>query len=604
MRVLHVIARLNVGGTARYITQLANELPKHGIETFVATGFVQGAEVEDPSAQSIDLIRIPAMGRSIRPIKDHFARKQLEKIIQEVKPDIIHTHTFKAGYVIRMKQQVVPVVHTFHGHLLDDPEFSGFKSKLIVALERKFAKKSAKLVTVGRRVADELLEQQIGTRNQFVNIPPGVVAVNVTTKAQALKNLNLEDNGAPIVGWIARVTGVKNPMRALEVADALPDTRFVMAGGGDLLEQVKAKAPANVSVIGWAEAADLFGASDIILSTSENEGMPVALIEAQLAGKPVVATDVGSVSEVILNHETGIVTNKNAGSIASAVESLMLDKTTRDEMGRLAIARAQALFSVDRMINAHIELYKSIVKYQVTLLDNFSTGSKSNIAHLDGKVTTIDGDIRNTELIDQLTNDADLVLHMAAALGVNTILESPLESMSTNITGSEVVLNAAAKHNKRIIIASTSEIYGKNTKQPLSETDDRVVGAPQKIRWTYSDAKAIEEAMAFALHQEKKLPVTTVRLFNTVGPRQTGRYGMVVPRFVQAALKNEALTIYGDGTQSRVFCHVADAVQAIVTMAANDATIGDVYNVGGTGEVTIKQLAEQVLQLVGRQQKI
>jgi glycosyltransferase involved in cell wall biosynthesis len=362
MRVLHVIARLNVGGTARYITQLANELPKHGIETFVATGFVQGAEVEDPSAQSIDLIRVPAMGRSIRPIRDHLARKQLDKIIAEVKPDIIHTHTFKAGYVIRIKKQPVPVIHTFHGHLLDDPEFSGFKSKVIVEAERMLAKKSAKLVTVGRRVADELLEQQIGTRDQFVNIPPGVVEVNVTPKAQAIKNLGLEDYKSPIVGWIARVTGVKNPMRALEVADVLPNIHFVMVGGGDQLEQVKAAAPANVSVIGWADAADLFGAADIILSTSENEGMPVALIEAQLAGKPVVATDVGSVSEVILNHETGIVTNKNAGSIASAVESLMLDKTTREEMGRLAIARAQALFSVDRMINAHIELYKSIVK--------------------------------------------------------------------------------------------------------------------------------------------------------------------------------------------------------------------------------------------------
>jgi glycosyltransferase involved in cell wall biosynthesis len=362
MRVLHVIARLNVGGTARYITQLANELPKHGIETFVATGFVQGAEVEDESAQSIDLIRIKSMGRSINPIKDHFARKQLDKIIAEVKPDIIHTHTFKAGYVTRMKKQSIPVIHTFHGHLLDDPEFSGFKSKVIIKLERILAKKSAKLVTVGRRVSEELLEQRIGHRTQFVNIPPGVVAVDVTPKEQAFKNLNLEDDGKPLVGWIARVTGVKNPMRALEVADALPDTRFVMVGGGDLLDQVKAAAPANVSVIGWAEAADLFGATDIILSTSENEGMPVALIEAQLAGKPVVATDVGSVSEVILNHETGIVTNKNAGSIASAVESLVLDKTTREEMGRLAIARAQALFSVDRMINAHIELYKSIVK--------------------------------------------------------------------------------------------------------------------------------------------------------------------------------------------------------------------------------------------------
>jgi UDP-glucose 4-epimerase len=242
--------------------------------------------------------------------------------------------------------------------------------------------------------------------------------------------------------------------------------------------------------------------------------------------------------------------------------------------------------------------------HTVTLLDNFSTGSKTNIAHLDGKVTTVDGDIRDIELIDKLTKETDLVLHMAAALGVNTILESPLESMSSNITGSEVVLHAAAKHNKRIIIASTSEIYGKNTKQPLNETDDRVVGAPQKIRWTYSDAKAIEEAMAFALYQEKKLPVTTVRLFNTVGPRQTGRYGMVVPRFVQAALKNEPLTIYGDGTQSRVFCHVADAVTAIVAMAGNDATIGDVYNVGGTGEVTINELAEQIIKMTGSSSEI
>jgi UDP-glucose 4-epimerase len=255
-------------------------------------------------------------------------------------------------------------------------------------------------------------------------------------------------------------------------------------------------------------------------------------------------------------------------------------------------------------IGSHLADYYVAAGDQVTILDNFSTGSKTNIAHLESRITTVDGDIRNVDLVESLTKDTDLVLHMAAALGVNTILESPLESMSTNITGSEVVLNAAAKFNKRIIISSTSEIYGKNPKQPLSETDDRVVGAPQKIRWTYSDAKAIEEAMAFALHQEKKLPVTTVRLFNTVGPRQTGRYGMEVPRFVHAALKNEPITIYGDGTQSRVFCHVSDAVAAIATMAATDATIGDVYNVGGTGEVTIKQLAEQVLAVTGSQSQI
>ena len=255
-------------------------------------------------------------------------------------------------------------------------------------------------------------------------------------------------------------------------------------------------------------------------------------------------------------------------------------------------------------IGSHLADHYVNAGHTVTLLDNFSTGSQLNIVHLEGKVTTIDGDIRNNELIDKLVRDSDLVLHMAAALGVNTILESPLESMSTNITGSEVVLDAAAKYNKRIIIASTSEIYGKNTKQPLAEIDDRVVGAPQKIRWTYSDAKAIEEAMAFALNQEKRLPVTTVRLFNTVGPRQTGRYGMVVPRFVQSALKNEPITIYGDGTQSRVFCHVADAVSAIATLADTDSTIGEVYNVGGTGEVTIKQLADKVLEVTGSKSEV
>ena len=362
MRVLHVIARLNVGGTARYITQLANELPKHGIETFVATGFVQGDEVEDPSAQSIDVIRIPALGRSINPIKDHLARKQLEKIIEDVKPDIIHTHTFKAGYITRMRKQPIPVVHTFHGHLLDDPEFSGFKSKIIIAIEKKLAKRSAKLVTVGHIVGQELLQHNIGLKDQYLSIAPGVTALQVTPRTEAMSNLGISDNGQPVIGWIARMTGVKNPMKALEVARAIPQTQFVMAGGGDLLADVIAEALSNVSVVGWAKAEDLFGAVDIILSTSENEGMPVALIEAQLAGKPVVATDVGSVSEVIADGETGLVTNKNPQTIIAAVNTLIADTQKRTAMGTLATSRAQSSFSVERMINAHVGLYTSIVK--------------------------------------------------------------------------------------------------------------------------------------------------------------------------------------------------------------------------------------------------
>jgi UDP-glucose 4-epimerase len=233
---------------------------------------------------------------------------------------------------------------------------------------------------------------------------------------------------------------------------------------------------------------------------------------------------------------------------------------------------------------------------QVVALDNFSTGSTANIKHITKNLEIIDGDIRNTDLINETTKDVDLVLHMAAALGVNTILESPLESISTNIAGSEVVLNAAANYKKRILIASTSEIYGKNPKQPLNETDDRVVGSPQKIRWSYSDAKAIEEAMAFSLNQDKGLKVTTARLFNTVGPRQSAQYGMVVPRFVKAALNNEPINIYGDGTQSRVFCHVRDTIEALLALVATNKTINEVYNVGGEGEITIKQLAETIIQ--------
>ena len=232
---------------------------------------------------------------------------------------------------------------------------------------------------------------------------------------------------------------------------------------------------------------------------------------------------------------------------------------------------------------------------EVTILDNLSTGSKKNISHLEGKIQVFQGDIRDQKLVESLVAESDLVLHMAAALGVDNILQNPIESISTNFYGSEMVLNAAVKYNKRIVIASTSEIYGKNLKQPLSELDDRVIGTPQKLRWTYSDAKALEEATAYSLFLTKQLKVTTVRLFNTVGPRQTGKYGMVIPRFIQAALKDHPINIFGDGKQSRVFCHVIDAVNAILLLAIEDKTIGEVFNIGGVGELSILDLAKKII---------
>ena len=243
-------------------------------------------------------------------------------------------------------------------------------------------------------------------------------------------------------------------------------------------------------------------------------------------------------------------------------------------------------------IGSHLVDHYLAEGHEVTILDNMSTGTAKNIDHVKKQIEIHQGDIRDSSLVDKLVSKSDQVLHMAAALGVNTILESTVESVSTNFTGSEVVINSALKHDKRILIASTSEVYGKNPKQPLSETDDRVVGAPQKIRWTYSDAKALEEAVALTLHKNQGLKVTIVRFFNTVGPRQTGQYGMVLPRFVRAALKNEEIVIYDDGSQSRVFCHVQDAVRAVLDLAVSDSTIGDYFNVAGVGEITIKELAD------------
>ena len=238
----------------------------------------------------------------------------------------------------------------------------------------------------------------------------------------------------------------------------------------------------------------------------------------------------------------------------------------------------------------------------VLVLDNSSSGNRENLLNSGAKI--IDGDIRDVGIVEELVSESDQIYHLAAALGVDNIMNHPQESASINFLGSETVLNAALRFDKRILIASTSEVYGKNPKQPLVETDDRVVGPPQNIRWTYSDAKALEEAIAYSMYLTKRLKVTTVRFFNTVGPRQSGRYGMVLPRFISAALKNEPLRVFGSGDQTRVFCHVNDALKAVELLMESDQSIGEVYNVGGVGEVSINELAQKVLSKVGSTSKI
>ena len=237
----------------------------------------------------------------------------------------------------------------------------------------------------------------------------------------------------------------------------------------------------------------------------------------------------------------------------------------------------------------------------VVVLDNLSTGNKKNIEHLVGNPSfeLIEGSILDVEIVDNVVASVDHVLHLAAAVGVFTIVDKPLESLTTNLRGTENILEAAHKHHKEVLIASSSEIYGKNAGGALSEESDRIVGSPLKSRWSYSEAKAIDESMAFFYYQEKKLAIRIVRFFNTVGPRQVGHYGMVVPRFVSAALKNEPLTVYGTGSQSRCFCHVKDAVAGVIAVIDSNATLGEVFNIGNDEEITIEDLAHEVIELTG-----
>jgi len=239
--------------------------------------------------------------------------------------------------------------------------------------------------------------------------------------------------------------------------------------------------------------------------------------------------------------------------------------------------------------------------HEVMVLDNLSTGSIDNIAHLKGRTGfgyTIDS-VTNESLLAELIDGSDVVFHLAAAVGVKLIVEQPVHTIETNVHGTEVVLKHANKKKKLVVIASTSEVYGKSTDVPFREAADVVMGPTTKHRWAYACSKLIDEFLALAYWKEKQLPVVIVRLFNTVGPRQTGRYGMVLPTFVRQALAGQPITVFGDGTQSRSFTYVGDVVEALVRLTHEQRAVGEVFNIGNMGEVTISDLAERVKRMTG-----
>ena len=363
--ILQVIARLNLGGTAKYLITLNDGLNNAGIKSLIATGYVQTGEIEDPDLKKLKPIRVKNLGRKISLINDLKAARELREVILKVNPDVIHTHTFKAGLLVRVQRKKIEAslgkkikfVHTFHGHLFDDPEFKGFKAIAIKSIEKRLSKRSDQLITVGEIVKNDLDSKGIYGKNKTISIPPAVMPLKLHSKNSALKKYGVKDKNRVRVLWLARVTGVKNPQRVIEIAKRLPEIDFYLAGGGDLLEIMKKQAPRNLKVLGWQDAKSILPIADIFLSTSENEGMPIALIEAQLATIPVVSTNVGSIPEVILHNKSGLICSKSNDELIAAIKKLAKGKSLRSKFGKAGRVHALRSFSQKNLISAHKKVY-------------------------------------------------------------------------------------------------------------------------------------------------------------------------------------------------------------------------------------------------------
>lgn len=358
-KVLHVIARFNVGGTARYLDNLLPGLAEH-FQTLLAVGHVQGHEIEDSRLEKIDFLRIEHLGRRIRPIEDFQAYLELRKTVKSFKPHIIHSHTFKAGLLARLMFFRIPKVHTFHGHLMSDPEFSRRALQIIINIERRLAKVTKKLITVGEQVSKDLLLVGVGKSHQYISIASEGQSLNFISREAARARLNIHTD-TRVVLWMARMAPVKNPSLALEVARLLPEVNFLMAGGGELFDQIKNQAPPNVRLLSWVDAAETIPAADIFLSTSLNEGVPYSLLEVLSAGVPIVAVESGAVAEIIENQGNGILTSNNPTEIAHQVSALFSNSSRRLGVRQFPIDSSSPSLDAKKMLPDHISLYLEIL---------------------------------------------------------------------------------------------------------------------------------------------------------------------------------------------------------------------------------------------------
>jgi glycosyltransferase involved in cell wall biosynthesis len=377
LRILRVIARTNVGGPALQVATLMAGLDRDRFDQRLVVGSVDPTEADYLTlrASGIETVRIPSLGRAVRPTDDVRAFAALAREIRRVRPHIVHTHTAKAGVLGRVAARtahVPSVVHTFHGHLLHG-YFSPAKTRAVVTVERALARATTRLAAVGAQVRDDLLAAKIGTLDKYVVIPPGVPQppVQEPHAARALVGAPLD---CPVVAFVARMTSIKRPDRFADVVarvvKARPNTQFVVAGDGALLADLRercTKFEDNVRFLGWwSDVGAVYSAADAVLLTSDNEGMPVSLIEAAMCGVPAVATDVGSTREVVVDGETGIVTSTSPHELAIALVRLLDDTECRTKMGKAAARRAQEKFSAARLVRDTEALYTEVTRARCT----------------------------------------------------------------------------------------------------------------------------------------------------------------------------------------------------------------------------------------------
>jgi glycosyltransferase involved in cell wall biosynthesis len=333
----------------------------HGpFENLLVIGSVPQGEVEDPVAKHLHVQRISELSREIS-VADVSARRKFKRIVSEFRPDLIHSHTFKAGVIARSIASDSPRVHTFHGHHLYDPEFGRLKVGVMNLIERRLVKRTDRFVSVGERVRDELVGVGIGLRESYRSIPPGIQPITLSARRVVLSQLGLSEE-RPVIVWLGRFTEVKRPDRVVDLARSLPQIQFVMAGGGELEESIKRVGPSNLHCVGWRSKEDMWAIADVGLCTSDSEGMPLALIEAQMAGVPVVSTDVGSVSEIVADGITGRLVPRSGEGMAEAITEIVEMTMESDVMQTNARDRAERLFSVKSMVDAHETLYAQLLR--------------------------------------------------------------------------------------------------------------------------------------------------------------------------------------------------------------------------------------------------